>query len=65
MHLQTNIQAKPQRNQGVEIFTEREGLMQQCSSQSVPLHECKFSGPSPFSFSKTFLTEQQEAQSKL
>ena len=28
MHLYTNIKAKPQRNQGVGIFTQREGLMQ-------------------------------------
>ena len=28
MHSETNIQAKPKRNQGVGIFTGREGLMQ-------------------------------------
>ena len=41
MHLQTNIRAKPQRNKGVGIFTEREGLMQQCSSQNAPLGESR------------------------
>ena len=41
MHLQTNIRAKPQRNQGAGIFTEREGLMQQCYSQNAPLGESR------------------------
>ena len=41
VHLQTNIRAIPQRNQGVGIFTEREELMQQCYSQNAPLGESR------------------------
>ena len=58
MHLQTNIQAKPQRNQRVGIFTEREGLMQ------MGRYHFQILWTLPFQFLKDIFDETTRSQVK-